>query len=107
ERAGHTEVAGAEGSFSDVESALEERLGIGIAAFPEIEHGQVIQGCRDVGMVGAKRLLADRQQSLGQRYGFGEFSRSKELSGFLIECCCLVLLPKGRHGDGDSYRRRE
>ena len=48
-----------------------ERLGLGVAALGPIQLGQVVEGRADAGVVGAERLLANRQRALVQRLGLG------------------------------------
>jgi hypothetical protein len=37
--------------------ALEERLGIGIAALLPVQRRQIVQRCRDFGMIGSEGFL--------------------------------------------------
>jgi hypothetical protein len=36
-----------------------------------IEHGEVVEGGCDVGVVGAERFLADLERALDERFGVG------------------------------------
>ena len=48
-----------------------QRLGLGVAALPLIEIGQIVQRARHVGMVAAQHFFADRQRAPDQRLGLG------------------------------------
>jgi hypothetical protein len=55
----------------DREGALEERLGVGIAALIGVQHGEVVEVGGDVGMVRSERLLVDRDGAFEERLGVG------------------------------------
>ena len=40
---------------------LIERLGLGVAALGLVQPGQVVEAVGDIGVLGAERLLADRE----------------------------------------------
>jgi hypothetical protein len=62
-------MAATERFFADRQRSLLERLGVGVAALVVVEQSQVVERCRDVGMVGTMRFLEDRQRSLVERLG--------------------------------------
>ena len=52
-------------AFSRIASdSLVERLGIGIATLVTVKLRQIVQRCRDIGMVGTERFFTDRQRRL-------------------------------------------
>jgi hypothetical protein len=57
-------VVGSQRLFLDSECALEERLGLGVAALRAVVLGEVVEGLSDVGVLGAERLLADGKRTL-------------------------------------------
>ena len=60
---------GAERLLADRDGALEERLGLGVAAGGLVELGEVVEPAGEVGVLGAERLLADRDGALEERLG--------------------------------------
>ena len=62
---------GAERLLPDRERALIERLGLGVAALGIVEHGQVVEARRHLGMLGAERLLPNGERALIERLGLG------------------------------------
>ena len=55
-------MVGSERLLVDRQRSLVERLGVGVATVTHVEHSQVVQRSRDVGMVGAEHLFFDRQR---------------------------------------------
>jgi hypothetical protein len=60
--------------LADRERSLVERLSIGVTTLRSVQLSQVVERCRDIGMVGTERFLPDPQRTLCQRCGFGEFT---------------------------------
>ena len=54
---------GAEGLLADGERALEQRLGLGVAAGVSVEQAQVVERGGEVGMLGAEGPLADGERA--------------------------------------------
>ncbi len=55
----------------DRQSALVERLGLGVLALGIVEFRQVVEVIVDIGMVGTQSFLIDRQRPLKKRIGLG------------------------------------
>ena len=55
----------------DRQRALEQRLGVGVAALLLVQRRQIVQGLPDIGMTWRQRLFAHRQRPLEQRFGIG------------------------------------
>ncbi len=53
------------------EGALEERLGLGVAALVLVHLGQVAERRRDIGVVWTERLLPNGEGTLEERLGLG------------------------------------
>ncbi len=64
---------------------LVERLGLGVAALAPLEHGQVVERGADIGVVGAERLLADREGALVERLGLGVAALGPVQLGQVVE----------------------
>src|SRR5436190_150354 len=58
------------GLLMDGEGTLVERLGLAVLALVIIEHCQIIETERYVGMIGAKHLLTDGEGTLVEGLGF-------------------------------------
>lgn len=54
----------AERGFPDLERTAVEGLGLGVAALPAVEQGQVAQAVADGRMIGAEGLPADLERAL-------------------------------------------
>ena len=55
---------GVEGLLVDGKGALEQRLGLGVAALAVIEPGEVAEVAGDRGVIGAESLLVDGKGAL-------------------------------------------
>ena len=71
--------------LADPERFLVERFGFGVLAQILVQHGQVIEGLRRVGMLFAENLLPDPKRFLAERYGFGVLAHCLVQEGQLIE----------------------
>ena len=78
-------MVGAERLLRDRQRALEERLGVGVAALGSVQLGQVVERDGDIGVVGAERLLADRQRALEERLGVGVAALGSVQLGQVVE----------------------
>ena len=65
----------AESLLIDSEGALEERLGLAVAAGGLVERGQIVEPGGEVGVLGAESLLADREGALEERLGLARSGR--------------------------------
>src|SRR5688572_25996506 len=97
-------VFGAENLLAHGDSALVERLGLGVPAGVLVEQGEVAKPGGEVGMLGAEGTLADSDGAPVQRLGLGvavgvhaKPSKVVELSGEI-----RMLGAAGVLGDGDS-----
>src|SRR5258708_5420712 len=73
-------MVGAERLLRDRQVALEERLGLAVAALPLVERGEVVQARGNELMVGAEGLLPDRQGALHERLGLGVAAARSSIS---------------------------
>ena len=69
----------------DPERFLIERFGFGVLAHFLVQHGQVIEAHRRVGMFWPKNLLPDPERFLEERFGFGVLAHSLVQHGQVIE----------------------
>ena len=60
---------GTEHFFPDRERALDQRLGLGVAALNLVDLAEIVQQRRHRRMLRAGGLLVDRQGALEQRFG--------------------------------------
>ena len=58
-------------SLSYWQRPLVQRLGIGIAALVLVQRSQIVQGGRDLGIVGTEDFLYNCQRPLEQRFRIG------------------------------------
>ena len=70
--------------------ALVERLGLGVAALGLVQLGQVVERLCDIGVVGAQRLLVDRQRALIERLGLGVAALVLVQQGQVVERCSHI-----------------
>ena len=73
-------VVGARHLLADAERALEERLGVGIAALGAVEPGQPGNGCCELRMVLAMLLAGQGDVPFGYRDGFGVLALAMQLA---------------------------
>ena len=103
--AGDIGVVGAERLLADREGALVERLGLGVAAFGDIQRSQVVERRSDIGVVGAQRLLADGERALSKRDRLSVLAFTIELEDPCVERIGVVaLLRHGRWSENESPR---
>jgi hypothetical protein len=57
-------MVGTECFLVDRQRSLVERFGIGVATLARIEESQIVERCRDIGMVRSERFFPDRRRSL-------------------------------------------
>jgi hypothetical protein len=62
-------VVGTDGCGGDLEGALHERLGFGVASVPDLHATQAIEGVGDLEMVGPERRLRRHGDGLQQLRG--------------------------------------
>ena len=73
-------------AFSPIaQRALVERLGVGVAALGLVQRGQVVERGGDIGVIGAERLLADRESALVERLGVGVAALGLVQHGQIVE----------------------
>jgi hypothetical protein len=58
--------------LADRQSALVERLGLGVAAGGPVELGEAVKAPGDIGVLSAQRLLMDGESALVERLGLGQ-----------------------------------
>ena len=100
----HVGVLGPQRLLADGEAALEERLGLGVAALVLVQPGQVVERGAHVGVVGPQRLLADGEAALVERLGLGVAALGPVQPGQVVERLCHVgvVRPQRLLADGEA-----
>jgi len=58
----------------------------------ELDHGQIVQALRDLGMSGVERLLTILQRLLVQGLGFGVAAKEIDRNGQIVESFCETVI---------------
>ena len=93
----------------NVGAALVQRLGLRQSALGRVQQGQVVEPGADIGVVGAERLLGERQAALGDLRRFSVLAGLIELHDLGVECGQIIRLWSlgvrgGREGNRPNQR---
>src|SRR4029077_13262461 len=86
------------------QAALVDWFRSRIAALIDIERGQIVEDCAELGMVRAEQFFADRQRTLVQRLGIGIAAQVRVEQAKVAQGCgdVAMLGPERLLKDGEA-----
>jgi hypothetical protein len=71
-------------------SSPRQRIGIAEPALDRVEICEIAQCYRDIGMLGAKQFLSDREHFLSQGYSLTVPSFAIKRDNLVVQCLCII-----------------